>query len=55
LPEYLVFDSKLTTHENLDRLTELGIRFYQVNSNYLKIPKPKPPIVPLLRVGLEVK
>jgi hypothetical protein len=27
LPEELVFDSKLTTHENLDRLNKLGIGF----------------------------
>lgn len=27
LPEELVFDSKLTTHENLDRLNKLGIDF----------------------------
>ena len=30
LPECLVFDSKLTTYENLGRLNELGIRFITI-------------------------
>lgn len=37
LPECLVFDSKLTTHKNLARLTELRIRFITIKRRSEKI------------------